>query len=88
MKRTGKKSSYDNWDKNLPVLLVSGQDDPVGNFGKSVVKVKKTMEKAGIKNVKMHLINDARHDLLHEECSGCAKKVREFLKDWITQLTL
>ena len=85
MKRTGERTAYLNWDKNIPVLLLSGKDDPVGDFGKGVEKVDCTMKRMGIKDVTMQLFPGARHDILHEECSGCAKQVREFLGDWILE---
>ena len=36
MKRTGNKNACANWRKDLPVLILSGRDDPVGNMGKGV----------------------------------------------------
>jgi hypothetical protein len=83
MKRTGSSSAYENWDKNLPVLLLSGQDDPVGDGGKGVKKVYASMQKAGLKQVSMHLFTGARHDLLHEESNGCAEQARKILLNWI-----
>ena len=86
MKRTGSSSAYENWDKNLPILLLSGQDDPVGDKGKGVEKVYASMKKSGLKQVSMHLFEGARHDLLHEENSGNAEEVRKILLDWIVKL--
>lgn len=86
MKKTGRWSSYDTWDKNTPVLLLSGQNDPVGDNGKAVVKIKKMMSRVRIKNVTMHLFPGARHDVLHEESCGCAKQVRNILQDWILEI--
>lgn len=83
MKRTGRKDTYNSWDKQLPILLLSGQDDPVGDFGKGVNAVKQAMDKAGLACVDMQLFPDARHDLLHETSSGCAEQVRSTLADWI-----
>lgn len=74
MKRTGKPASYRKWNKQMPVLLISGEDDPVGDFGKGVQRVKQSMSKAGMKHIQMYLISGARHDLLHEEKSGGSKK--------------
>ena len=34
MKRTGSAFEYDGRDTSLPILLISGQDDPVGDAGK------------------------------------------------------
>ena len=85
MRRTGKKSIYEKWDKTIPILLLSGQNDPVGDFGKGIQRVKNNMDKAGLQDVEVHLIPDARHDLLHEEKSGSAEAAIEILQKWILQ---
>ena len=85
MKRTGEKCAYTHWKKEMPVLLLSGKEDPVGDFSKGVSCVKNRMEKAGMNNVQMQLFEGARHDLLHEEESGCAQRCREMIKEWILQ---
>lgn len=81
MKRTGSRDAYRGWNKDTPILLLSGQDDPVGDSGKGVLAVKQRMEKAGIRSVTMELLPNARHDLLHEE-SGAAAAARKTLIDW------
>lgn len=83
MQRTGGKSAYAHWNRKMPVLLLSGQDDPVGDAGKGVLAVKKAMEKAGIANLSVQLFPGARHDLLHEEAGGSAAKARTVLSEWI-----
>ena len=85
MRRTGKKNTYEKWDKTVPVLLLSGQNDPVGDFGKGIERVKKGMDQAGLKNVQVHLFPNARHDLLHEEESGNAKKAIDVLINWMDE---
>ena len=80
MQRTGKKDVYDNWKKEFPVLLISGQDDPVGNFGKGVCTVASKMKKSGLTNVKTVLISNGRHDILHEHSNGGSKKTIEEIK--------
>ena len=67
MKRTGSKTAYDCWDKRLPILLLSGQDDAVGDGGKGVQAVLQSMKKAGLTDVSIQLFPGARHDLLHEK---------------------
>ena len=67
MRRTGKKDAYEKWDKTLPILLLSGDRDPVGDFGKRDTESKNNMDRAGLKDVEFHLIPNARHDLFHEE---------------------
>ena len=76
MQRTGSKNAYDHWNKNLPVLLMSGQDDPVGDCGKGVLTVCDRMHKAGITKATMKMFPAARHDLLHEDVSGVSEQAR------------
>lgn len=83
MKRTADKNTYQKWDKNMPVLLLSGEDDPVGDAGKGVRLVEKSMKNAGLTNVTMKLYSGARHDILHEEISGVANEVYQVIKEMI-----
>jgi len=83
MKRTGSAEAYRNWCKDMPVLLLSGQDDPVGDSGKGVQRVEAAMRKAGLKNVQMKLFPGARHDLLHEEIDGNAEGARRLITNWL-----
>ena len=86
MKKTGTVEYFRRWNEELPILLLSGQQDPVGDFGKGVRQVEKLAKKAGIKNVTMHLVDGARHDILHEEASGAAEKTRKIIKEWLEKL--
>lgn len=52
--------------KDLPLLLVSGEDDPVGNMGKGVKKLRRFYEDAGMQSVEMHLFPHSRHEFLNE----------------------
>ncbi|WP_342559245.1 alpha/beta hydrolase [Metasolibacillus sp. FSL K6-0083] len=52
---------------DLPVLFISGSDDPVGNFGKGVFKVAKRMVEVGMENVTVHLFEEMRHEILNEK---------------------
>ena len=83
MKKTGLKDAYNNVNKNLPILLLSGTDDPVGDMSKGVKKVYDDMLKAGFKNVKLELFDKARHDILHE--THVSSKVYSFIKDFINE---
>ena len=85
MKRTGSAFEYDGWDTDLPVLLISGGDDPVGDGGNGVRRLYGQMKKTGMENVTMMLFPNARHDLLHEE-SGSAEKARCCIGDWLLKI--
>ena len=50
----------------LPIFLVAGKDDPVGNFGKSVENIYKNYKSCGIEDVSMKLYENDRHEILNE----------------------
>ncbi len=52
--------------KDLPVYLVSGEEDPVGNFGKGVQEVYDALKAAGIRDLEMKLYPGDRHEILNE----------------------
>lgn len=52
--------------KNLPVFFIAGEDDPVGNFGEGVKKAYAQYRQAGIRDVKMKLYQNDRHEILQE----------------------
>jgi alpha-beta hydrolase superfamily lysophospholipase len=66
--------------KDLPLLIISGDMDPVGDFGKGVKKVYNLYSNAGIVDVTLKLIPDARHELLNEVNK---KEIYEILSGWI-----
>ena len=64
---------------NLPILLVSGRNDPVGGMGKGVLAVQRSLERAG-KNATCHLYDGARHEILNDLCyEDVVKDIRDFL---------
>jgi len=83
MKRTGRKDACSAWNKDMPVLLISGQDDPVGDGGKGVRAVKRQMDAAGMKDVELCLLPGARHILLDEYESGAADEAVRIICGWI-----
>ncbi len=85
MKRCGSTIACNNWNREMPVLLLSGKDDPVGDSGKGVFAVEKQLQKAGLSTVEVQLLPGARHDLLHEEACGAAAEARQILRHWFTE---
>ena len=83
MKRTGNPHTYKKWNRDMPVFLLSGMDDPVGDFGKGVQRVKGNMKRAGITDVQIYLLPDARHDLIHEVSNGCSVEAIEIMVEWL-----
>ena len=56
----------DSIKKDLPILIMSGDKDPVGENGKLVKKLYDTYKKAGLTNLYLKLYNDGRHEMLNE----------------------
>ncbi len=74
------KANAEAIPKDLPLLIISGEMDPVGDMGKGVRKVYKLYTGAGIADVTLKLIPDARHELLNETNR---KEVYEILLNWL-----
>ena len=66
-KSCNEKAWFASMDKDKPVLLVSGADDPVGDYGKGVTAVYDTLRAEDV-NVQMKLYKGARHEILNDFC--------------------
>ena len=60
------KRQFERIPKNLPVLLLSGDQDPVGQKGKGVYRVYRKLKKTGLVDVSIKLYPGARHELFKE----------------------
>lgn len=52
--------------KKLPVFLLSGDADPVGDYGKGVRKAYISLRAVGLEDIKVKLYEGGRHELLNE----------------------
>ncbi|MCC8016044.1 MAG: alpha/beta hydrolase [Clostridiales bacterium] len=57
---------YEKVPKELPILIISGAMDPVGNYGKGLYEIKEKLEATGHKKTKLMLYDGARHEVLNE----------------------
>ncbi len=60
------RANAERLPKDLPLLVISGDMDPVGDYGKGVRKVYALYRDAGIADVTLKLIPGGRHELLNE----------------------
>lgn len=74
-------SWFKNFDKKLPTLIISGSNDPVGNFGKGVEAVFKKLKSNGC-NVKLKLYKGYRHEILNDDCK---EQVKNDILDFVKQ---
>lgn len=54
-------------DRNLPMLFISGKDDPIGKFGEDVKKIVREMKEDGFQDVRLELYPRMRHEILNED---------------------
>lgn len=78
--RIQKPENLERIPKSLPILMVSGGDDPVGEYGEGVRRARRSMEAAGVKDIKLKLYEGDRHELLNETDRG---QVMEDIYDWM-----
>lgn len=78
-------SDMDNIKKtnnDIPLLVFSGTDDPVGENSKGVQKFHDKLKAAGIKNLTFKLFEEGRHEMLNETNR---KEVYTFILDWLNK---
>lgn len=74
------RANAEKLPKDLPLLIISGEMDPVGDFGRGVRKVYDLYTGAGVVDVTLKLIPGARHEILNETNR---KEVYEILANWL-----
>lgn len=68
--------------QEVPVLFVSGGEDPVGDYGKGVERAYACFKKAGMKDVTMKLYKNGRHEMLNEVNR---EEVFAYILSWINE---
>ena len=58
---------FEKIDKNLPIFIISGEDDPVGNYGKGVTEVYDKL-KAQNADATLKLYKNCRHEIHNDSC--------------------
>lgn len=61
-----RKSNLKKMDSSTPILFISGDQDPVGQNGKGVLKVVDFFHQAGCEDLVVHLYSGGRHEMLNE----------------------
>lgn len=76
-----KKHWYNTIQRDLPILIISGEKDPVGNYGKGPRKVALELSDNYFKDVTLRLYHDLRHEILNEKES---LDVTLDIYDWVS----
>jgi len=80
LKAANTKKWYSDVPNSLPILLIAGENDPVGNYGKGVKEVYDKLKNTG-HDVEIKLYPNARHEILNE--SDTFDKVVQDVLDFI-----
>ncbi len=76
----GKAENISRMNKSLPVFLIAGEKDPVGENGKGVRRVYDLFRKAGLSDVSIKLYPECRHEILNELNK---EEVMKDVLDWL-----
>ncbi len=80
-----KSENADKIDKSLPIIFLSGTEDPVGNYSKGIIEAVNFYKKHGIKNIEYKLYEAARHEIINETNK---KEVYRDIINWINKIML
>ena len=69
----------DSISKSFPILLISGQNDPIGDFGKGVMKTVDDLKQDGFTHISYKLYPEMRHEILNEEIK---EEVFQEIDEW------
>lgn len=64
--RVSQPQAFKSTPKTLPILLIGGGQDPVGDWGKALPSLAKKYRNAGVRDVEMKLYQDDRHEVINE----------------------
>ena len=80
IKSLNQKKAFANTHDDLPLLIFSGDQDPVGAMGNGVTRVAKHFQKYGNSELTFHLYEGGRHEMLNEINR---QEVEEDIISWI-----
>lgn len=80
LKQSQQRRYLKHWNKEMPILLVSGMEDAFGEYGKGIKKLGQLYKKYGMKHVTVQLYSGSRHEVMFEENKD---EVAERLLNWI-----
>ncbi len=77
-----KSAWFKNFPCDLPVLLIAGDMDPVGNYGKGVTAVYDRLKAQGVRSVELKLYENCRHEIHNDTCrEEVFEKISAFCKE-------
>jgi alpha-beta hydrolase superfamily lysophospholipase len=75
------KKNINSGNKEMPLYFMSGNNDPLSNYGEDIKKLLKVMQDLGYKDVQMKLFPECRHEILNELIKDeVYKEMLDFIK--------
>lgn len=74
------RESANQVPRDLPMLLIAGEGDPVGEFGRGVRAAAEQYRAAGVKTVDVRLFPGMRHEIVNRPEGAL---VREYVDSWL-----
>ena len=69
-------------DNDLPIYIMSGDKDPVGEFGEGTTKLFTKLKAVGVTDLTLKLYKDGRHEMLNEINK---EEVYQNILQWISE---
>lgn len=76
------KKRLEKIEKDLPLLIISGDMDPVGKYGAAVQALYEQYKQIDLENVTLKLFEDARHELVNELNN---QEVFSYINNWLSK---
>ena len=78
--KINKRENLRKIPKNLPIFIFAGDKDPVGKFGKGIIRLYNDYKELGILDLEYKLYKNGRHEMLNENNKD---EVIQDLIEWI-----
>ncbi len=83
LKESNEASVIEATDSRLPILFISGKDDPIGNFGIGIREIACKYLKAGTDDLTVKIFPKVRHDVLFD-FPATQNRAFDFLDNWLS----
>lgn len=58
--------NFADHNPDIPILILSGDQDPVSNMGKGIKNLERILKRSGVRDITTHLYPEGRHEMLNE----------------------
>ena len=83
--RLNNKKNISLLPKDLPMLIISGSEDPVGGFEQGIKDVYEKYKKDGVRDIALKIYEGARHELINEIDR---EYIYQDIDEWMTTILL